>query len=656
MKVQRSISLKNVKVNDAFWSDVLKQVKDVVIPYQLDVMEDKIPGVEKSQAIENFRIAAGEAEGKHYGWVFQDSDVAKWLEAVAYSLIVFPDTILEAKADEIIALIGRAQEPDGYLNTYFSIMHPERKWQNLHDCHELYCSGHMIEAAVAYYKATGKDSLLNIMRRNADLICSRFGAQEGKLRGIPGHQEIELALLRLYEVTGENKYLETAGYFIDERGKEPSYFIEEGLARDWVMFSQKGSEDRNYAQNHKPVREQDVAVGHSVRAVYMYTAMAALAAELDDKELLDACIKLWDNITTKQMYITGGIGSTVHGEAFSVDYDLPNAITYSETCASIAMCFFARQMLEIKPSGKYADVIERMLYNTILASKQLDGKRFFYVNPLEILPGISGVTATHKHALPERPEWYACACCPPNLSRLLMSIGKYAWGESSSGQNESGINGGLESNDIVYAHLFLGGTADFKATGGVSIKCTSSYPNEGNISYEINPVNTEADFTFAVHIPEWCKNVSYKINGKSAVCELTDGYVYFSRIWKKGDILEINFELPVMRIYSNLKVSGNAGLVCLQKGPIVYCFEEIDNPAPLAALKLPRNAIIREEIITDGILQGVIKLSAEGLKETGTTDLYTTNHPTTTPTTLTATPYHTWSNRPPGEMRVWIRE
>ena len=637
MRVQQSIPLENVKVDDMFWNKVQKLVREVVIPYQADVMEDKIPGVEKSHAIQNFRIAAGEAEGEHYGWVFQDSDLAKWLEAVAYSLTIHPDPALEQKADELIELVGRAQEPDGYLNTYFSIKYPDRKWKNLHEEHELYCSGHMIEAAVAYYIATGKDVLLNIMRRNADLICNRFGY--GKIRGIPGHQEIELALLRLYEVTGEKSYLETAKYFLDERGTEPSFFEEEIKTRDW--FRWRDCEDREYAQNHKPVREQDKAVGHSVRAVYMYTSMVALAAETGDKTLLAACDKLWENITQKQMYITGGVGSTVHGEAFSVDYDLPNDTTYSETCASIAMCFFARHMLEVKPSGHYADVLERMLYNTVLASMQLDGKRFFYVNPLEVLPGVSGVVQTHKHALPQRPGWYFCACCPPNLSRLLLSLGQYAWGESE---------------DTIYAHMFLGGSADFKVAGGVTIDCDSKYPYEGHVCYSVNTADGEADFCFAVHIPSWCRDVVISINGEPVSAEIKDGYVYIQRKWKTGDSLEIKSVLPVLRIYSNLAVSGNAGHVCLQRGPIVYCFEEADNTAPLAALRLPVDSEISVKNIPDGVLMGVPMLSADGIRETCDGDLYSENRPKVEKATIKAVPYYTWSNRGPGEMRVWIRE
>jgi len=305
------------------------------------------------------------------------------------------------------------------------------------------------------------------------------------------------------------------------------------------------------------------------------------------------------------------------------------------------MCFFVRRMLEIKPSGQYADVLERMLYNTVLASMQLDGKRFFYVNPLEVLPGISGVVQANKHVLPNRPQWYACACCPPNLSRLLMSIGEYAWGESA---------------ETVYAHLFLGGSADFNAGGGTSISCESSYPRDGNIRYTINPSGGKAEFCFAVHIPAWCRNVTYKLNGEPLAAELKDGYAYFTRIWHAGDILEINAELPILRIYSNLAVGGNAGLVCLQRGPIVYCFEEADNGAPIAALKLPQDSEIYEYEIESGILKGVLALTAEGLRETCDTGLYTEQKPKCVPATLQAIPYYTWGNRETGEMRVWIRE
>jgi DUF1680 family protein len=426
-KCNYQIDFKQRRIQDEFWTPFQKLVKNVVVPYQQAVLEDKIEGVEKSGAIQNFRIAAGLAEGDFYGMVFQDSDVAKWLEAVAYSLELEPNTELEAYADEIIEIIGKAQQPDGYLNTYFTIKDPDRRWQNLQECHELYCAGHMIEAAVAYYEATGKKKFLTIVQRMADHICNRFGPD--KHRGIPGHQEIELALLKLYRATGEGRYRDLAGYFLDERGTEPNFFAEESEKRQWNHFG-IDPEDRLYAQNHAPVREQNTAEGHSVRAMYMYTAMADYAAETGDAAMANACRALFNNVANKRMFITGGIGSTVEGEAFSIDYDLPNDITYNETCASVGLVFFTRKMLDLEPDANYADVMEKALYNGVLSGMQLDGKKFFYVNPLEVIPGVSGKLAGYKHVKPVRPGWYACACCPPNVARLPHITSKICLGRN----------------------------------------------------------------------------------------------------------------------------------------------------------------------------------------------------------------------------------
>lgn len=342
-KTVKEIPVKQVNIQDEFWSKIQKRMIDTVIPFQEKVLNDEVPGVEKSHAIENFRIAAGLSEGEFYGMVFQDSDVAKWLEGVAYSLAVYPDEDLEKRADEIIDVIEKAQQPDGYLNTYFTIKEPEHRWQNLQECHELYCAGHMMEAAAAYYQTTGKDKLLRVMERMADHIIDRFG--EGKERGIPGHQEVEIGLMKLYRVTGKEKYKEMARYFLEERGKNPNFFYGEKVKRGWQHWGQYSLEplDATYNQSHATIYEQDKAVGHSVRAVYMYTAMADLAGEDNDEKLYAACRKLWDNIVKQRMYITGGIGSTVEGEAFSVDYDLPNDMAYAETCASIAMVFLQRE-------------------------------------------------------------------------------------------------------------------------------------------------------------------------------------------------------------------------------------------------------------------------------------------------------------------------
>ena len=377
----RDINLRQIKIRDPFWSNLQKKIIEVVIPFQERVLNDQEEGVEKSHALDNFRIAAGLKEGEFYGMVFQDSDVAKWLEGVAYSLAVKPDPALEQRADDIIAVIEKAQQPDGYLNTYFTIKEPDHRWQNLLECHELYCAGHMMEAAVAYYEVTGKDRLLKVMERMADHIAERFGPD--REHGIPGHQEVEIGLMRMYRATGKEAYKCLARYFLEERGKNPAFFEEETKRRGWEHFHMD-PKDTKYNQSHATVYEQDEAVGHSVRAVYMYTAMADLAAEEKDEKLFAACRRLFDNVTEKKMFVTGGIGSTVEGEAFSVEYELPNDTNYAETCASIGLVFFAHNMLKTEKNGRYADVMERALYNGIISGMQLDGKRFFYVNPLEV--------------------------------------------------------------------------------------------------------------------------------------------------------------------------------------------------------------------------------------------------------------------------------
>ena len=384
MKQQRQIDVKRFESTEGFIYQYQKLIKEVVIPYQYAVLHDQVEGVEKSHVVANFENAAKAVRGEDvgdgfYGMVFQDSDAAKWLEAVAYSLVNFPDTDLEAKADSLIDKIEAAQDTDGYLNTYYTIKDKDKRWTNLLKGHELYCAGHMMEAAVAYYEATGKDKLLRVMQKNAAHIYQHF-VTEGH-EGYPGHPEVELALLRLYHATGDEKCLALAKHFIDVRGVNNRFYEEEAARRDWSVWGNDAT-DYDYQQSGKPVREQRDATGHSVRAVYLYTGMADLAAQTEDQELLNACRQLFESIADRRMYVTGGIGSTVEGEAFTVDYDLPNDTAYAETCASIGLMFFASRMLEAEVDSKYADVMERAFYNTVLAGMQLDGKRFFYVNPL----------------------------------------------------------------------------------------------------------------------------------------------------------------------------------------------------------------------------------------------------------------------------------
>ena len=640
--MSREIELNQVKIEDGFWSQMQALVTDVVIPFQERVLNDEEPGVEKSHAIDNFRIAAGLAEGEFYGMVFQDSDVAKWLEGVAYSLVIKPDADLEARADAIIDIVAQAQQEDGYLNTYFTIKEPEHRWQNLLECHELYCAGHMMEAAVAYYEATGKDKLLSVMERMAEHIISRFGDGEGKVKGIPGHQEVEIGLMRMYHATGKIEYKDMARYFLEERGKNPDFFKEEAAKRDWKHFGMI-PEDTTYNQSHATVYEQDEAVGHSVRAVYMYTAMADLAAEDGDEKLLDACRHLWNNIIQKKMYITGGIGATVAGESFSVPYELPNDTVYAETCASIGLVFFAKQMLKSEKNGIYADVMERALYNGIISGMQQDGKRFFYVNPLEVNPGTSGVAAGYEHVIPERPGWYACACCPPNVVRMVTSLGKYAWDEDEK---------------MIWSHLFIGGKAYLdKAVVSVA----SSYPWEGRVAYHVS-ANCEEAFTLAIHIPSYIRpaQLVVKINGMIVVSDaaMKDGYLYLDRVWGSDDEVTLEFAMPVRKIYANTKVREDVGCVAIMRGPIVYCFEGVDNGEDIQALFIDRELKASEVAGADDVLSGMTLLDIAGKRLTyaGGDELYCEQAPKMEPVTLRAIPYFAWGNRGLNQMRVWMRE
>ena len=627
-------SLKRCRVKDNFWTPIQELISDTVIPYQEKILNDKVSGAEKSHAIENFRIAAGDSQGEFYGTVFQDSDVAKWLEAVAYSLERKPDEKLEARADAVIDLIEKAQQPDGYLNTYFTIKEPEHRWQNLQECHELYCAGHMMEAAVAYYQATGKDKLLKVMCRMADHIDARFG--EGKQEGIPGHEEIELALLRLYRATGEKRYLDLSAYFINQRGKNPHFFEEESAKRGWTHFGMD-PKDTEYNQSYAPVRDQREAVGHSVRAMYLYTAMADLAAETGDKSLYTACRVLFESATHRRMYVTGGIGSSAHGEAFTQDYDLPNDTAYAETCAAIGLVFFARKMLSLEVKGEYADVMERCLYNGILSGMQKDGSRFFYVNPLEVIPGLSGKWPEYKHALPARPKWYACACCPPNLARLVESLGEYAWGENDT---------------TIYSHLYLGGS--YTSADGTVVKSQSSYPWKGKVSYEVKPGTSFT--TLAIHIPGWCKEFTITVNEDEIALPVKDGYCYLTRDWKDGDKVTLSFSVKPRRVYADPRVREDAGKVCLMRGPLVYCLEAVDNGKNLCRLLLPRSVSIVTAHEKDEDIGSYVSLRFTGLKEKNFKQLYQDQPPETEPVPVKAIPYFLWGNRKQGEMRVWINE
>lgn len=634
MRSQKQIP-QNAYISDGFIGKYQELIKNTVIPYQYTVLCDKAEGVEKSHVIQNFINAGKAIRGEDvgdgfYGMVFQDSDAAKWIEAAAYSLHNFPNPKLEKTIDDLIEIIAAAQDADGYLNTYFTIKDKDKRFTNLLEGHELYCAGHMMEAACAYYEAVGKRRLLDVMLKNVEHIYKIF-IEDGH-EGCPGHPEVELALMKMYRVTGNKKCFDLAAHFINTRGADPDYYRREIAKRDWTVWGNNGVDD-NYQQSGVLLRQAERATGHAVRAVYLYTGMADLAAETDDAELYAACRRLWKSITGKQMYITGGIGSTVHGEAFSVDYDLPSDTAYAETCASIGLMFFASKMLENEVKGEYADIMEQAFYNTVLAGMQLDGKKFFYVNPLEVIPGISGVAQTHKHDLPQRPDWYACACCPPNVARLISSFGKYAYGENG---------------DTAYCHLFAAGTVKFE--NGMSLVCETEYPYGFNVKYKISGTGE-----LAVRIPHWSKNFTLKMNGAAHSAAPKDGYVYLSV--SDGDEIILTLDDSPRFVYASSKIPRLTGTAAICLGPLVYCFEGVDNGGDVLSLKLDTDKKITAWKYEPDLLGGTVKLSVNAMRISQTDDsLYSTEKPAYTPCDAVAVPYYTWGNRGENQMRVWIPE
>ena len=630
MKAQKQVSQK-AYMSDGFIGKYQKLIRNTVIPYQYEVLNDKAEGAEKSHVVQNFINAGKAIRGEDagdgfYGMVFQDSDAAKWIEAAAYSLHNFPDPELEKTVDEFIEIIAAAQDEDGYLNTYFTIKDREKRWTNLLEAHELYCAGHMMEAACAYYEAVGKRRLLDVMLKNAAHIYKIF-IEDGH-EGCPGHPEVELALMKMYRLTGDEKCLALAKHFINTRGTDPGFYKREKDKRDWTVWG-NNAEDNDYQQSGVPLRKAERAVGHAVRAVYLYTGMADLAAETDDPELYSACKRLWESITQRQMYITGGIGSTVHGEAFSVEYDLPPDTAYSETCASIGLMFFASRMLENEVWGEYADVMERAFYNTVLAGMQLDGKRFFYVNPLEVVPGISGVSPTHRHDLPQRPGWYACACCPPNVARLISSFGKYAYGENS---------------DTAFCHLFAAGKVSFE--NGLSLVCETEYPYGFTVKYKIS-----GSGKLAVRIPGWSEKFSLAVNGKAESAAPENGYIYLPV--SDGDEIILTLDDSPRIVYASPKIPRLSGTAAVCRGPLVYCFEGVDNGGDVISLRLDEGGEISAESKPD-LLGGTVLLSVPAVRISHTDSLYTSRKPVQTPCEAAAVPYYTWGNRGENQMRVWL--
>lgn len=585
---------------------------------------------------------------------FWDSDIGKMIEAISYTLVTNPHKELEARVDMIVDLLEQEQYPDGYLNTYFRTCEIENRWTNLYYMHELYCAGHLMEGAVAYYEATGKRKFLDIMCRYADHIYERFGAEEGKTKGYCGHPEIELALVKLYNATGNEKYLRLSKYFIDERGSQPYYFETESLARG-VDTEKTANQKRHlkyylksrgpYAeyQAHKPVRQQDEPVGHAVRAMYLYSGMADIAGIYDDEELYAACRAIWDSTVNTQYYITGGIGPSSDGERFTFAYDLPNEYTYNESCASVGLVMWAHRMLQFECEGKYADILEQTLYNTVLSSVSSEGDKFFYANYLSVYPRRfeHSSAAVIDKMRAQRQEWFDVACCPPNVSRLIGSLGGYMYSLGS---------------DSLYVHLYAGSRTEF-SIGGSKARLTvlTEYPWDGNIRITVD-FEEEREFSLGLRIPGWCRDWSVKVNGSDAAYEVRKGYCILKRKWKY-EAVELMLHMPVMMMEANPEVRENCGRIALQRGPLVYCIEEADNGKGVNDISIPEDCEFKETRGIENLSGDAVGLEFTGFKRDASDwsgELYRQMSSPQKAVTVKAVPYYLWGNRGFGEMLVWI--
>ena len=592
----------DVTVEDEFWAPRLRINRERTLPHNLALCEE-------TGRIRNFAQAAGLDDSPYQGHYFHDSDVYKVLEGAAYCLATNPDPALEAEVDRIVGLIAAAQQADGYLNTWHTIKEPEARWTDLRAKHELYTAGHLFEAAVAHYEATGKRSLLDVACGLADHIDGIFGP--GKRHDVPGHEEIELALVKLWRVTGEGRYLRLARFFVDEHGRADTH----------ELFG-------TYCQDHQPIREQTEAVGHCVRAMYLYCAVADLAALTGDEGYGRALEALWRDVERK-MYVTGGIGVQGHGEGFAAPYFLPNDEAYCETCAAIGMALWNHRLALLRGEGRFADIVELELYNGALAGVSLDGTSFFYVNPL-------ASRGTHH-----RQRWYGCACCPTNVVRFLAPLGGYIYARSAEG-------------DGVWVLQYIGGTGKVPVGDGeVLVRQETRYPWDGQVRVTVEPRGAQR-FPLHLRVPAWCEGATVAVNGRP-VSDLApaDGFVTLDRAWKPGDVVELSLPMPVLRVRADPRVEDDRGRLALLRGPVIYCLEDCDNAQAAGGLALAKDTAVRAEPKPD-LLGGVVVLRGRGragrITEAEDGSLAYEERAAE----LTAVPYYAWDNREPGQMVVWV--
>lgn len=602
----KSVSFRNIQLTDGFWKDRQRLNHDVTI----HAVRDRFTDTGRFEAF-RFNWEEGKPNKPHFFW---DSDVAKWLEAVAYIIEKEPDPLLESQVDGVVDLIEKYQGEDGYFNIYFTVCEPDKRFSN-RDWHELYCAGHLTEAAVAYYNATGKDKFLKCMCRYIDYIEKVFKIENSAAFKTPGHEEIELALVKLYHCTGEKRYLELSKYFIDMRGCQKE-IPEDFWARD------------NYYQSHKPCREQFTAEGHSVRAGYLYSGMADIAREYNDEELKKACKELFNDIYEKKMYVTAGVGQSRHGEAFTVPYDLQNDQAYTETCASIALVYFASRMQQLELDSRYGDVIERAIYNGILSGVSTDGKSFFYENPLEILlsehgRNVSVRNSDDRHPITQRLEVFGCSCCPPNITRFISSIGDYIYGVDDG---------------AVYVHQFISSDAE---SDGVKLSMKSGFPYDGKVIIKAENLNGRK---LAVRIPAYSKD-NFNI---SADYEMKNGYAFISAA--DGKEISIDFDITPKKVYANPLVDRDAGKCAILAGPIVYCAEGVDNGSHLRMYRIPEKLEYKFEKNTE---IGTVDLILNAEKAEAMDALYGFERKYQ-PAELRMIPYFAFANRGETDMTVWL--
>lgn len=622
----RTLPFGSTNLTDGFWTRRLDVNRRVSLRHAYHMLEE-------AGNLHDLRLAAGRATGAYRGPVFMDSDVYKWLEAVAYELAKEPDAELQAMADSAVELVAAAQGPDGYLNSYWQVVEPDRRWQDLSHGHELYCLGHLIQAAVAFHRGTGDARLLDVSGRFADYVDSVFGP--GKRPGTPGHPEVEMALVELYRETRERRYLDLARFFVDQRGH--------GILGN----SRFGGSA--YFQDRVPVREADAVEGHAVRALYLTSGVADLYLETGEEALLAALQRQWTDMTTRKMYVTGGVGSRHQGEAFGEPYELPNERAYCETCAAIASIMWSWRMLLATGEGRFADVLERALYNAVLSGISLDGQRYFYVNPLLSY----GVDSAMGRKTAERALWHSCACCPPNVMRLFASLSHYLATRDDRG---------------LQVHLYVPGTIEAELGLGrpVALRVATEYPWQGRVRFTVERTDGQA-WPLSLRLPEWCAEPGVEIDGRRQPLDLTggevkNGYVVLERAWREGDVVDLVLPMEPRLTEAHPRVDPARGSVAVERGPLVYCLEQRDQEDSVDVLDvaLAETAELRATWRPD-LLEGVVTVEASGQAvDTSAWEgkLYrpigAASRPSRRPVRLVAVPYYAWANRGATAMRVWV--